>query len=230
MNLKQILLEIRNLDIYSPAEWAEYLSYFESTKKIGPHLEENMAKNSSNILFEKIRKSQGAYSENINIDISPKIVSADYLSNPEIRSIITLGVVSGCYDLLHLGHIQGFVFAKQFLGQYSNPKLGALTLSDESIKAKKGQSRPLLNLNERLEMLCGVRDVDYVIPLKNSNCLSVLEKIEPDYFFKNRTDNAQNIVRLEMELIESYGGSIVFFPPYSISTPTTELIETIMAR
>jgi D-beta-D-heptose 7-phosphate kinase/D-beta-D-heptose 1-phosphate adenosyltransferase len=226
MNLKQILLEIKNLDIYSPDEWEEYLSYFENMGKILPYCEENVSKDSPRTLFERIKNGQGANSENVNADISPKIISVAYLSEPKVRSPITLGVVSGSFDLLHIGHIRGFVFARQFLGQYSNPKLCALTLSDESISAKKGQSRPVLNLNERLAMLCGVRCIDYVIPLKEPNCLSVLEEIEPDYFFKASTDTIQDIVRMEISLVESGRGSVIFMPP-SNSISTTKLINIV---
>ena len=228
MTLSQILLEIKNMDIYSPDEWDEYLSFFENMEKILQYLENN-SKDSSGTFFERIKSGQAVNTENVNANISPKITNPSHLSKTKKKSPMTLGVVSGSYDLLHLGHIRGFVFAKQFLEQYPNPKLCALVLSDKSIRAKKGRNRPILNINERLEMLHGVRCLDHIIPLEEPDCLTVLEEIMPDYFFKNQTDATQDIVMAEINSVKSNGGSIVIFPsPKNFST--TRLIETVQMR
>lgn len=227
MNLGQLLMEIRDLAIYSPHEWEEYIGCFENVQSIFQDLE-NSPKIFYRSLVERIKSRTGSIMEDVNCAISPKIVDANHLSDPQKRSLMTLGIVSGCYDLLHLGHIRGFVFAKQFLMQYRNPKLCALVLSDQSIRTKKGLSRPVLNMNERLSMLCGVQCLDYVIPLKKPDCLAILEKVRPHYFFKSSTDMRQDIVRKEMGLIESNGGATVLFPCASLST--TALIETVLMR
>lgn len=229
MNLGRILQELKYLDIYSPDEWEEYLSYFENNKKIFQCLKKNIDKNFAGGVLERIKNGQGTNVKKIKAGISIKITGTDYLSNHEKRSSMTLGVVSGSYDLLHLGHIRGFAFAEQFLGQYANPRLCALVLSDKSIKGKKGESRPILNINERLEMLCNVECVDYVVPIKSPDCLQVLEKIKPDYFFKAGRDNEQEIVKKEIDLVESYGGVVIVFPSASEgSISTTKIIETML--
>ena len=87
-----------------------------------------------------------------------------------------------------------------------------MTLSDEDIRAKNGESRRVLDLNERLRTLCNLCFVDYAVPLATPDCLDAIEAPRPKYIFKARGDNMQGIVRDEMNLVESYGGTIAFFP------------------
>ncbi|MBU2592013.1 MAG: hypothetical protein ABH867_00535 [Patescibacteria group bacterium] len=234
MKLKEILLGVRNLDLYTPEEWQEYISYFSSSNEILSYIAEQSAnpqvpRDLSKSLLLRIKGGKGATSIPIDIGTSDKITDSNYLANPEVRARITLGIVSGCYDLLHLRHIRSVIYAKQFLRQYEHPRLCVLILSDENIGTKKGNSRPILNINERLEMICGINCVDYVIPLREPNCLTVLEKVKPDYFFKARKDNAQAIVKQEIDLVESCGGRVVIFPPASgRSFSTTKIIETVL--
>ncbi len=224
MNFKQLMLEIKNLNLHSPEEWDEYISHFSNPEEIIRYIEENPQ--GSQTLAERIRTNQGAEPAKPNTGISQKIVNLEYLSDQ--RSQFKLGVVSGVYDLLHLGHLMGMAYAKQLLEQDPNPRLCALTLSDEDVRAKKGESRPILNLNERLEMLCNVKHVDFIVPLEEPNCLTVLEKVKPDYFFKDSAGRTQDIVRAEQELVESFGGSVVICPAENdIGISTTRLIEKV---
>jgi D-beta-D-heptose 7-phosphate kinase/D-beta-D-heptose 1-phosphate adenosyltransferase len=158
------------------------------------------------------------------------MLRAEMLAAPGRYRGTTLGVVSGAFDLLHLGHIRGIAFARSFLEQRPNPKLCAMTLSDEHIRAKKGPGRPILNLSERLDMLSHIRHVDYVLSLEAPDCLSALGQLRPDFFFKDAGDRAQSIVGQEMELVESVGGKVVLFPESTRVTSTSELVETIARR
>ncbi|MCP4368851.1 MAG: hypothetical protein GY797_12170 [Deltaproteobacteria bacterium] len=237
MILGQILFEIKKLNIYSSEEWEEYINYFDKSEELIKYVDSKFSKTISHqnlptALLEKIIKGKSANLLNTDTDISPKIISADNFTNPNVRTKITLGIVSGCYDLLHISHIKSFVFAKQFLEQYPNPVLCALTLSDKNISAKKGEYRPILKLHDRLKMLCGVKCIDYVIPLEEPNCLDVLQRIKPDFFFKHKSDNTlQSIVRLEMDLVKSLGSSIIFFPSkHDKDVSTTRIIETVLMR
>lgn len=231
MNLTDWLSEIKNLDAYLPAEWQEYVGYFAQAQPAECENQQQPAQPPSKSLAERIKCRKGAAPATPNMAISPKIVNADYLCGPELRSGITLGVVSGCYDLLHLGHVRSMFYAKKFLGFFPHPRLCALTLSDETIRDKKGAARPILDLNERLEMLCGVACVDYVIPLKEPNCLKVLEKTKPDYFFKATSDDMQGIVKMEVDLVESHNGAVVYF--YGLQhrrMSTSSLIDMVLSK
>lgn len=74
------------------------------------------------------------------------------------RSGRTLGLTSGVFDLLHVGHL-GFL-------QRARALVDALLVgvdSDDKVTARKGEGRPILPQQERIEMLTHVRHVDAVV-------------------------------------------------------------------
>ena len=77
----------------------------------------------------------------------------------KIRSIDTLKNIwtNGCYDILHIGHIRLFEFAKS-LGD----KLIVGIDSDNRIKKSKGDDRPINKQEFRKEILQAVRFIDEV--------------------------------------------------------------------
>jgi bifunctional ADP-heptose synthase (sugar kinase/adenylyltransferase) len=228
MKAREIIKDIKGLGVYSPEQFAEYLGYFRQTDSLSTYLQQ--APNTANEIERRIQSQAGATPVEPDYSLSERVARAVSLSG--LRDSATFGIVSGCFDLLHLGHIRGMAYAKQYLSQYPNPLLVALTLSDANIRAKKGESRPVLNINERLDMICNVGCVDYVIPLEEPNCLSVLEELRPDYFFKANADRSQDIVRREMELVEAHDGEVVVFPPRPDSgvKSTTKMIESVVEK
>ena len=64
---------------------------------------------------------------------------------------------NGCFDILHTGHLRLFKYCKS-LGEY----LVVAIDTDDRVKENKGPSRPVNNLEERIEMLSALRDVDEV--------------------------------------------------------------------
>jgi D-glycero-beta-D-manno-heptose 1-phosphate adenylyltransferase len=226
MKHKEILYEIKSLGLYTPEEWKEYLSHFSARNE-----DLNYPINHTESFLSRIKQCIGANPAKVDPSISPKIITIEDLSAKKLKEGLTLGVVSGCYDLLHLGHVRSMSFAKQYLSQYENPKLVALVLSDENIRIKKGATRPILDINERLEMICALNSVDFVIPLVYPNCLDALDKLRPNYFFKGSADRTQDIVRREMELVEKNGGELVVFPKgQGKSRSTTTLINEALEK
>lgn len=228
MKAKEIICEIRNLGIYTPEQFAEYLGYFRQKETLLKDLQHDST--ADNKIERRIQSKIGANPVEPDYSLSDKIISGHALT--ALRESATVGIVSGCFDLLHLGHIRSFTYAKEFLSQYPNPLLVALTLSDVHITAKKGESRPVLQVNERLDMICSVACVDYVVLLEQPNCLAILEELRPDYFFKANADRSQDIVRQEIEFVESYGGKVEVFPPRpsAVVKSTTQMIESVVER
>lgn len=81
----------------------------------------------------------------------------------------TIVLVGGCFDILHIGHIEFLKRAKK-----EGDVLFVLLESDRSIRKLKGGNRPIHTQNERAEILASLRLVDYVI------CLPELENKEYD--------------------------------------------------
>ena len=70
---------------------------------------------------------------------------------------------SGCFDILHRGHIELFRYAKS-LGD----ELVVGIDSDEKIKKDKGKKRPINDLQYRMTMLQSIKYIDKVIPFDST--------------------------------------------------------------
>jgi cytidyltransferase-like protein len=71
------------------------------------------------------------------------------------------GLICGCFDILHIGHLRLFKFAKS--------KVDLLIVgldSDASIHKTKGRNRPINPLSARMEMMAALNLVDFVFPLE----------------------------------------------------------------
>lgn len=71
-----------------------------------------------------------------------------------------LVLAGGCFDILHQGHILFLEAAKK-----QGDTLFVILESDESIKAKKGNKRPVNSQIKRARILSHLKSVDYVIML-----------------------------------------------------------------
>lgn len=69
---------------------------------------------------------------------------------------------NGCFDILHVGHIKLFKYAKQ-----QGTKLYVGIDSDEKVKADKGQDRPFNTLLDRINLLLAIKYIDKVIPFNS---------------------------------------------------------------
>jgi rfaE bifunctional protein nucleotidyltransferase chain/domain len=67
-------------------------------------------------------------------------------------------LANGNFDLLHVGHVRYLRGAKALGG-----KLVVAINSDESVRALKGEGRPLMPAEERAEIVAALADVDAVV-------------------------------------------------------------------
>ena len=67
-------------------------------------------------------------------------------------------LTSGCFDIIHIGHIHNLKQAK-LLGD----KLFVCLSNDNQIKKLKGTNRPINNYNDRIELFKTIQYVDYII-------------------------------------------------------------------
>lgn len=71
---------------------------------------------------------------------------------------------SGCFDILHIGHIEFFCLIKK---KYPNSVLIVGVEPDEYVFISKGANRPVFSQNQRIKVLSAVQLVDYVITHKD---------------------------------------------------------------
>lgn len=92
------------------------------------------------------------------LNIEQAIKTAQRL-HKQNKSIVLVG---GCFDILHVGHIALLEEAKK-----KGDILFVLLESDETVKNRKGNSRPLQTQEERARILSSLYFVDYVVLLPN---------------------------------------------------------------
>lgn len=127
---------------------------------------------------------------------------------------------NGCFDILHPGHVRYLAEARA-LGD----RLVVAVNADASVSALKGDKRPLLPLDERMEILAALVAVDYVVSFDEKTPQKVIDAIVPDVLVKGGDWTLDNIVG--REIVESNGGKVLslpFAPGYS----TSGLIDRIV--
>ena len=91
----------------------------------------------------------------------------------------TFVVTNGCFDILHVGHVR-YLKKTKSIADY----LIVLLNSDNSVKAIKGDSRPINNELDRAEILSSLSCVDYVVLFDENSPAKLLERIKPDVYTK----------------------------------------------
>ena len=153
-----------------------------------------------------------------------KILSIDMLAEVSARfrgEGKRLVVTNGCFDLLHLGHVR-YLQAARALGD----ALAVAVNGDDSVRALKGEGRPLNNENDRAEVLAALECVDYVAVFQEVRATEFLTRVRPAIYakggdYKPETLNLEE--RAELEKIGAEIRIIPFEPGYS----TSNVIERI---
>lgn len=117
------------------------------------------------------------------------------------RSGQSVTLANGCFDLLHVGHVRYLRAAKQLGG-----KLIVAVNSDESVRALKGEGRPLMPAEERAEILAALEDVDAVVIFPERDVRALIREIRPDIQAKGTDYTADNVP--ERDVVREYGGRV----------------------
>ena len=112
---------------------------------------------------------------------------------------------SGCFDILHPGHIRLFEHMRELAGPYGSVVVFLNT--DTYIRNKKGYE-PRMNYLERKEMLKALKWIDLVLPLRQPTPERVIEIMQPDIWVKGCDYGKENAP--EALTVESYGGKVHF--------------------
>ena len=88
---------------------------------------------------------------------------------------------NGCFDILHLGHVD-YLEKSRLLGD----KLIVAVNSDTSVKALKGETRPINDEFSRSRILASLDFVDAVIVFSDETPKRLIEMILPDVLVKGK--------------------------------------------
>lgn len=130
-------------------------------------------------------------------------------------------VTNGCFDLLHVGHIRYLRQARD-LGDCLIVGLN----SDASVRALKGDSRPVNSEDERAELLDALEAVDYVALFSEPTAERLIRCIRPHVYAKGGDYCIETLP--EAQAVRDCGG-VVRLLPFSDGRSTTRLIEKIKA-
>lgn len=110
-------------------------------------------------------------------------------------------LANGCFDLLHVGHVRYLQAAKNLGGH-----LVVAINSDESVRALKGDGRPLMPAAERAEILAALSDVDAVVIFPERDVRSLVRDIRPDVHAKGTDYTAESVP--ERDTVIECGGRV----------------------
>jgi rfaE bifunctional protein nucleotidyltransferase chain/domain len=131
-------------------------------------------------------------------------------------------LANGNFDLLHVGHVRYLRGAKELGG-----KLVVAINSDESVRALKGEGRPVMPAEERAEIIAALSDVDAVVIFSELDVRALIQEIHPDIQAKG-TDYTVDSVP-ERDAVAEYGGRVAIVGD-SKDHSTSEIIRSRLGR
>lgn len=127
-------------------------------------------------------------------------------------------LANGNFDLLHVGHVRYLKGAKELGG-----KLVVAINSDASVRALKGEGRPVMPAEERAEIVAALADVDAVVVFPELDARALIREIRPDIQAKG-TDYTIDSVP-ERDAVAECGGRVAIVGD-SKDHSTSEIIRT----
>ena len=152
---------------------------------------------------------------------STKVVTRDELAHRVEgwkRAGESVILANGCFDLIHVGHVR-YLHAAKALGG----RLIVAVNADATVRALKGEGRPLMPDYERAEILAALMDVDAVVIFPEPDVRALIREIRPDIQAKGTDYTAESVP--EADAVREGGGRVeIVGDPKDHST--SEIIRT----
>ena len=111
----------------------------------------------------------------------------------------SVAFANGVFDLLHVGHV------RYLQGAANEADVLVVAVNDDaSVRALKGEGRPVLAADARAELVAALRCVDYVVVFPELTVGPLLEALRPDVHCKGTDYTAETVP--EREIVKAYGG------------------------
>jgi D-beta-D-heptose 7-phosphate kinase/D-beta-D-heptose 1-phosphate adenosyltransferase len=124
---------------------------------------------------------------------------------------------NGVFDLLHVGHVR-YLAAARNLGD----ALVVAINSDRTVRQLKGDNRPIVNENERAEILAALRAVTYVTVFDDISPRRLINELLPDVLVKGGDYQLDEIHGRDE--VEAAGGRVVSLP-FVEGASTSTIVE-----
>lgn len=133
---------------------------------------------------------------------------------------------NGCFDILHVGHVRYLMAAKA-----EGDVLVVGLNSDESVRTIKSANRPVVNQDQRAEVLASLACVDYVTIFDEPDPLNLIRLIKPDVLVKGADWEEADIIGADV--VKELGGKVVrvdFVQGVSSSRIIQKIIKNFQPR
>jgi rfaE bifunctional protein nucleotidyltransferase chain/domain len=131
----------------------------------------------------------------------------------------TLVFTNGCFDILHVGHIR-YLKAARALGD----ALMVAINSDRTVEILKGAGRPIMNEQDRAEVLAAISYVSYVNIFDDISPRTLIAQVLPDVLVKGGDYSIDEIHGREE--VEAAGGRVLSLP-FVEGSSTSSIIERV---
>jgi rfaE bifunctional protein nucleotidyltransferase chain/domain len=130
----------------------------------------------------------------------------------------TIAFASGCFDLLHAGHVRYLEGAAA-----EGDRLIVAIHDDESVCRLKGKGRPILSAADRAELVAALRWVDYVVIVPEPTVGPLLDAIRPDVHCTGTGHTVETVP--ERDIVRAYGGRVAI-----VGDPEDHSTRDLLAR
>jgi len=151
-------------------------------------------------LERALTRDDGGYERKLVSDLELKLIL-----ERERRAGRRIVFTNGCFDILHAGHIQLLSFARA-----QGDVLVIGLNSDRSVRALKGDGRPVYAAAERARILTALEAVGYVVIFDETRAERIVRLVRPDILIKGEDWRGKGIDG--GAFVESYGGRVVLAP------------------
>ena len=114
---------------------------------------------------------------------------------------------NGCFDLLHVGHVRYLQQARE-LGD----ALVVAVNGDASVRALKGQTRPINSELDRAEVLAALECVSYVTIFPSIRVTELAKSVRPQVYAKGGDYTIESLDPEERVVLEAVGSRICILP------------------
>ena len=159
------------------------------------------------------------------MDIRSKIMDPQALAR-RLQGLRSAGkqvvFTNGCFDILHIGHVR-YLQAARNCGDLLVVGLN----SDQSVRLIKGGNRPIVEQDQRLQILASLQSVDYVTLFDEPNPFKLIQLLKPSILVKGK-DWAEDKI-IGADFVKAGGGRVVRVPLVGEAS-TSKIIDRILKR
>ena len=165
-------------------------------------------------LMRALHAEEQAPSESV-YGLDELLLLVDDWRNREQRIVFT----NGCFDIVHAGHVSYLHKAAR-----EGDKLIVGINTDESVRALKGDTRPINGQDDRACVVAALAAVDAVVLFDEETPLELIKALQPDVLVKGADYSKDQVVGAAE--VESHGGRVVLVP-LTEGKSTSELVRKI---